>query len=150
MNIGSYDRQVTYASGEINGTNFISGPVTVCVNDATYTLCNQGLNDTVASQLCQNQGYYGPAYATPLFGSEFDFGPSTSSYAIYDISCPYDYFNTYDCSYTIDESGNGCNLYDGRAIITCLSGGMYIVHCMYVCLYVCMYVHVCTCMYVYM
>ena len=123
MSIG----QVTYASGEfINGTNFISGPVTVCVNGITYTLCNKGLNDTVASLLCRDQGYYGPAYATPLFGSESaDFGPSTSSYAIYNISCPYDYFSTYDCSYAIDESGSGCEYYYGRAIITCLSEGIY-------------------------
>ena len=103
------------------------------MNDTSYTLCNKGLSDTVASLLCRDQGYYGPAYATPLFGSEYDFGPSTSSYAIYNISCPYDYFSTYDCSYAIDESGSGCEYYYGRAIITCLSGGIYAwcIHIMY-------------------
>ena len=126
MRIGSYENQVTYASGElINGTTFRSGPVTVCVDGGTsYTLCNQGLDDNVASQLCQSTGYYGPAHAIPVFGSESDFGPSMISRAIYNISCPGQYFDSYSCSYGFDNSGSGCGSYGGRAIITCLQEGI--------------------------
>ena len=40
VNIGSYDHQITYASGEFtNGTRFISGPVTVCLTMEHLILC---------------------------------------------------------------------------------------------------------------
>ena len=128
VSVGDNNNQVTYTSGNINGTNFRSAPVTVCVDEEPYTLCTQGLNNTVASWLCQYNGYNGPAYATPLFGSESDFRPSTTSRAIYDISCPYGYFNTYDCTYGLDDTGNGCDAYGGRAVITCFEEGKISTH----------------------
>ena len=106
----------------IDGTSFISGPVTVCVNGTSYTLCNQGLDDTIASLLCQFQGYRGFSYTTPLFGSDSDFPPSISSHTIGDISCPYSFFSTYNCNFGLDMNGDGCGLYGGRAIITCFRG----------------------------
>lgn len=113
------------AYGEfVNGTSFTSGPVTICVDGTPYSLCNEGINDT-ASLLCARQGYYGPAYATPIFGYDTDFGPSTNSRAIYNISCLYDFFDTFSCNYVLPpNAGTGCDSYGGRAVITCLRTGI--------------------------
>ena len=116
-----------YVEHDNDDTYFISGPVAICVDGTSYTLCNKGLNDSLASQLCQYNGYYGPAYATPLFGSDSDFRPITNSHALYDISCFDQYFDIHSCTYGLDDSG--CGSYGGRAIITCLEEGEIFMMC---------------------